>query len=122
MCVTTWGYYLVYQCVSSKTPCMKYSKSSENGSADLKSVSLPLFLWPDPRGAASEKDLNITYQLDDQGRAFITAQAQINEILLGLQWTTPTRWLDPLIGHHMDDLTTAMMSVHVERGNSDFLS
>lgn len=46
---------------------MKYSKSGENGSADLKSVSLPL--WPDPRGAASEKGLNITYQLDDQGRA-----------------------------------------------------
>lgn len=67
---------------------MKYSKSSENWSGDLKSLSLALFLtqppplslslslWPDPCGASSKKDPNITYQLDDQFRAYMTAAAQ----------------------------------------------
>lgn len=41
MYVTGHGCYLAHLCVCCKTPYMKYSRSSENWSADLKSVSLP---------------------------------------------------------------------------------
>lgn len=42
LCVRRCCCYLAHLCVCCMTPHMKYSKSKENGSADLKSVSLPL--------------------------------------------------------------------------------
>lgn len=53
-----------------------------------------------------------------------SAGAQINGILLsgGARWTTPTHWLDPLIGYHMDVLTTNVALMQIDEGNLSPLS
>lgn len=93
-----WNTYAVHLCVCCKNPSMKYSKSIENWSADLKSVSLPLHppsspplsdqipMELHPRRTVISHISGMTKFRAGTTAAAHSASAQINGILLSGGW------------------------------------
>lgn len=53
---------LLFSASAARLPCMKYSKSMWKWICWSEVSAFP---WPDPGGAATKKDPDIAYQLDD---------------------------------------------------------